>query len=110
MEKENKWDNKAKAWYTKKEIKPLNEEIVNERAIRTFKESQNKDWILAHSVKSSIQNFLEESEEDNPQSLYDKLVRDRDLDRDEIVEVICKHFNDKRNTSALKHLGKGYLK
>ena len=55
----------------------------------------------------NVKEFIKRLNEDNPQGLFDKLVRDQDLDRDEIVEVLCEYFNKKIDKLAGKELSNG---
>ena len=45
--------------------------------------------------KEDVKEFIKLIPEENSQGLFDELVRDQDLDKDEIVEIICEHFKKK---------------
>jgi len=78
----------------------MKEEFDLSKKIITKKEEIGAPMIYYADVKEFIQRLKEE----NPQKLYDNLVKSWSLDRDEIVEIICEYFNNKIEELAGKEL------
>ena len=79
--------------------KQFTSSILSEKIGLEFKRGILKEAIHIRDVKEFIRNLKEEDWD-----FYDKYIRDKDLDKEEIVEVCFKYFNKKIDKLAGKDL------